>query len=592
MQVIDQQRGIARPILLLVLLAVVTVAIAGGVSAVLLVQGDETHPHEHTARFLPDNAEIFFSLNLRAGDGQKGRFDDVLDRFRQDPQFQVSLDGHLAEAATGTGISFQEEIVPWIGPEVSFALIDAVESFVALEADGVPQFVALVGTTKPQESLAVLRQLFENMQGDPSDGTFLEGTYRDFVTFTNRASHEFFAHTDEYIVFASDQPLLESTVDRILSPDLTGSLYETARFQEARRNSPNARVSLLYVNGDSIWQDASRLMAGQLTADVTDRIADQVPEWATMTGSFIESGAKYVLSMPSVGDEEEAPPPALPISEWLPTDALAFFTFGVEPDLTPLREELSRQTLGDLLGETDLGLAPGFEEFVSPDATLVELFDFGLAALQLAFGIDVERDLLSWMEGSFALALLDTDVRIDEGMPQDGEVDAVALIQVKPGMEDGARSALNRIRNVLVDNLGLTAEAISYAGGTGVAFDVGNLAGPATLRPGYILLEDMVVVGTTGSALQDIASVREGTASSLADDQSYLSSLNASSDESPTFFASIERIVEDAVKGFDADQMSKYEQDARPFVEPLESLIFTTERDGQVRRFNLILTFD
>ena len=58
-----QQRGIARPILLLVLVAVLAVAVAGGVSAVLLVQGDETHPNEETAKFLPDDTEIYFSLN-------------------------------------------------------------------------------------------------------------------------------------------------------------------------------------------------------------------------------------------------------------------------------------------------------------------------------------------------------------------------------------------------------------------------------------------------------------------------------------------------------------------------------------------------
>lgn len=471
-------------------------------------------------------------------------------------------------------------------------MVDVVGSMVAIEADGVPQMVALVGTTDAVESLAVLRRLIESMQQDPADATFQEGTYRGFVTFTRRESHEFYAHTDDYLVLASDPTLLESTVDRIVSLDTSGSLYENARFQGARRNSPDARFSMLYVDGDSIWRDASRLLAGQLTADVSDRIAEQVPEWATVTGSFIESGVESVLSVPATDGGEETTRPALPISDWLPADALAFLTFGIEPDLTQLREELSGQTLGDLLGESGAELPPDLGGFVSPDATLAELLDFGLAALQLAFGIDVERDVLGWMGGNFALALLDTYVQIDAGAPQDGAVDAVALIQVKPGMEDDARSTLDRVRDILVENLGLTAEAISYAGGTGAAFDVGGLAGPSALRPGYIVLEDMVLVGSTGSALQDVASVRDGTSGSLADDEGYLRGLDASSGESPLFFASIERILDDAVRALDPDSLKEYEQDARPFVDPLDALIFTTERDGQVRRFNLILTID
>ena len=47
-----------------------------------------THPPEDTAKFLPEETAFYASLNLRPGVDQLTQAVDVLDRFKENPEFE------------------------------------------------------------------------------------------------------------------------------------------------------------------------------------------------------------------------------------------------------------------------------------------------------------------------------------------------------------------------------------------------------------------------------------------------------------------------------------------------------------------------
>ena len=333
------ERGISL-LLILTITAVLSLAIAGGVSGFFLLQ-ESARPPEQTAKFLPADTQIYLSLNLRPPNEQLKKLRDILERFREHPNFQQNIDDQLNKVEEETGIDIQEAVIPWLGPEVAVAVINVVDSAQAIGLGGTPLLVAFFGTRDTQRSREFLEDWIE-YQEKQQTMTFKEDAYRGFPTFTERETSQHYAVTDDYVLFTTDPDLLEETIDRIEDGDSTGSLEESGRFQEARDAAPSARFSMLYVDSESIWRDIRRLAGGRLPPELTDRTDDAVPEWATVTGSLIDKGGKLVVSSATSEEDTdgEAREHSLMATRYLPADTLALLAFAVEPDLAGLRQEL------------------------------------------------------------------------------------------------------------------------------------------------------------------------------------------------------------------------------------------------------------
>ena len=282
------ERGVGL-LLVLIVVAVLAVAIAGGLTAYFVLRTETVS--EQTAKFLPADTQIYYSLNLRPGTDQLKKFRDILERFRQHPNFQEQIDDLYDEAEDETGVDLREEVLPWLGPELAVGVIDVVESAIAGAANGLPQYVVFVGT-RDSEATSVVLEDFLGFLETKEDIKYERDTYREFLVWREPNSDERLALTDDYVLFASDMDLMEDTIDRIKTDDSSGSLFESDRFQAARDAIPFARFSMLYIDTDTIWKDALRLTDQDARNQLRDLFGDLIPEWVAVTTSFIDTGFK------------------------------------------------------------------------------------------------------------------------------------------------------------------------------------------------------------------------------------------------------------------------------------------------------------
>ena len=585
----QREDGIALPLVLAVI-ALLALATAAGVSAFLVLR-ERAEPSEQTARFLPADTQLYFSFNLRPPNDQLRKLRDILERFREHPNFQRRIDDWLDDAEEETGIDLKEAVFPWLGPEVAVAVLDVVDSAEAQAVGGTPLVIGFFGTRDPESSQDFLEDWLDYQHGQGAPG-FEEDEYRGFPTFTQRDGLQRYAVTEDYLLFATDSDLLEETIDRIEDGDPTGSLYESGRFQEARDAAPEPRFSMLYVDSESIWRDIRRLAGGQLSQDLSDRIDDFVPEWATLTGSLVNKGIKLAASTPRSG-EDKARELSLIDAQNVPADTLVLVAFAVDPDLGRLREELRKQRVDDLqpgLYETlsfNLGLA------IEPDATLSDLLDAALDNFRETVGIDLERDLLDWMTGEFSLSLLPTDFEALGSGPDDEAIRAAALIQFDPAKRDTVTNALNNILRMLEEKVGLVGRSVSYAGAPGASFDLTDFIGGSPYAPGYLILEDHLLVATTLDTLELVASLQDRQADSLAQESGYVRLLEEFSGTSnPLVYVNIGAIREAIVATLDPADRREYREEGEPFVEPLRALLLAGESQKGINRFSFVIIIE
>ena len=136
-------------------------AIGGGVLLVLLVgtavafllllpflRGSEP---ENTAMYFPEDTFVYGWATFNPGIGQGRRMMDIWDRFEEIPRFEEAVDELLEELEAETGIDLEEDVLPWVGPDLSLGLMNA-------EAEWF-DVVALIGVKDHDAASEFLRKL-------------------------------------------------------------------------------------------------------------------------------------------------------------------------------------------------------------------------------------------------------------------------------------------------------------------------------------------------------------------------------------------------------------------------------------------------
>ena len=275
----------------------------------------------------------------------------------------------------------------------------------------------------------------------------------------------------------------------------------------------------------------------------------------------------------------------------LPPDTMAFASFVLEPDLDQLREQLKDQRIGDFGSEFADALSYG-PLGVDEDDTLSGLVDALPDDFREAFGLDLERDFLSWMTGEFSLALLPTSFRGVGTDPPTDAIEVAAFVQFDSEKHDDVVGAVNRVAQLLNDELGLTGDKVSYGGGSGMVFDLEELTGSSVYQAGYLVLGEHLVIASTADALRLVASVGEGAAlaakgreySRLLDELPGL--------RYPLIYIDLRGIIQAAVAALDGDDRREYEENVEPFVEPLRALLMAGDAGESVSRFSVLLTVE
>ena len=101
-------------LLLIVIIAVVAILMRGGAG------GSEP---EGTAKYFPRDTVVYTWFTLNPGGGQREQMMDLWERFSEHSEFQDGLEDMLEDMEDDSGINFEDDVWPWIGPEISVAVL-------------------------------------------------------------------------------------------------------------------------------------------------------------------------------------------------------------------------------------------------------------------------------------------------------------------------------------------------------------------------------------------------------------------------------------------------------------------------------------
>ena len=587
------QRGVG---LLLVVVVVATVGVAAvGVAVGFSLLSESGSKPGQIAKLLPDETQVFFSVDLQPGGDQRTNFSDILAVFRRHSSFQPKIDQLFDDGEVETGIHPEKEVLPWLGPEVAVGVVDVVGSVVAGASGGSPLVIVLAGTSDSDTARRILQTWIDYVAREEGLD-FQAAEYRGTPVFSEAESAQHYAVTADYVLMTTDRDLLEDTLDRIQSGDTSGSLFENARFKEAQQALPEHRFLMGYVDAEAIWRDAKRqFLGGVLTTEQTQQIDDVIPAWVVLTGAFIDRGLSLALSVATPEGEPQSEPQTLSLAAagMLPADTLAFASLAFDPDLDPIRKQLAEQRIGDLgldsAGLFDLPFAP----VLDPDATLADALDQVLEIVSDTVGLDVEQDILAWMTGEVALAILPTDFRTITTDPMSEAVDVAALLQFRSDRRDQVVEAMTKITSLLALSMDLPAESVSYGGDEGKVFDLSDVGGTATYDPGYLILGEQLIVATTAERLRSSASLSGNEGESLAKEAEFARLVNGT-DGTPgsLIFVNLRQVTEAVVAALDSEDKAHYDEEARPFLDPLRALLAYGDSKTGVNRSVMIITIE
>ena len=471
-------------ILILVVVVVLVAIVGAGVGLTYYNKIRVSHPAEETAAYVPASTALYLSFNMRPGASQLSRFRRILERFQENPNYQDRIDDGLNRIEEESGFDLREDLFPWIGPELAVAIVDF------NGVDDLPNIVTFLGTTDPDASNIFVERFVDYLE-DEQDMEFELGRAGGFTTYNHDdpsgGAGQHFVATDDYLVFATTARLLNRTVDMIQEP--RNPLSETEKFQESQRSAQDPRFAMLYVDLETIFGDLRRDLEGP-ELDIVQTLQDNLPGILTSSAALFDMGVKVAGSFESTGTVGGTPSNALTSTDYLPSDTLAFLsTTGVNETWTQIREQL----------EGTLEVPFDFEQ-------LTRDFEQGT-------GLNLDMDIFSWMTGEAAFAFLPSTFTLGSfGSVEEALIQALAMIEFADRAAVG--SALDKIINTLQDQ-GIRFESVTIDGEEALLADLGDILGTSDYQPGYVILDNHVVVGTTQQSLQLALDTRAGELQSM-----------------------------------------------------------------------------
>ena len=485
--------------------------------------GSKTDETSRAAGITPATALGMVSVNLSPSIEQKR---NLLSIARQFPGAQSKVKGEFDDARNelldtlfeDSGLDFKTDIEPWLGKEAAVAVLPPGD------ADA-PLILAMVQTDDEDKARAAIAKATK--EGD-FDGVY--GIVDDFVVISTQDNE------------VDNQPALDQIVAQAKKDD--GGLAKSAEFTNVVDQLHGDRLVLG-------WIDTKDSLAVLEDLGGLEDLVKQFGNDATAVGFDLHAEQKAVVFQGVAAAKGAASGSDLELTRSLPASTLAAFTsFGIGKSVAKALVGLDDSGEGDLL-----------------------------AGLEEQTGINLENDVLSWMQGEAVLVA--GAVRGDQPFPD------FALV-VEPTDKAKAEAGLAKIRSALAEQ-DLTMDEQSIGGTTAYVLSVEPVPG---IQPAMALFPDRFVLANSPAFLGDLA---KAATPGLGDGGSYKAVVGDPDDDTSAQFVVLIDPIREAIEKAalnDPDDRAEYEKDVKPNLEPLSAFGFKAHRDGGYNRFEMKLTFD
>jgi len=367
------------------------------------VVGDGTASEPGAAIFVSKNAPVMVSMLINP---------DRLEAKSSDRELSKLKTSLLAKS----GIDYKQDVQPWLGNEITLAVT-------SLDIDRDPAngqklgYLMALASNQPEKSREFVDLLFSKraIAGENLVVEQYEGVKLISDTSLSEKGLLVGASVGDFVLFANDPKVLRDAINNVQAPDL--NLTNSLQYQKALKQLPKNSLAAAFLNLPAVaeWQN---LKLSEPTYD------SQIVSLAL--------NSKGLLAETSLLASSATSPPSSQLSQ--PVGALNYIpeTAGLAISGVDL-SNLDKSDLAKLWKQVTTAIS-GSQKDVS--SGLVQ----PLADVEKGWGIDLRRDIFSWVQGEYAIALLPREQQINpdwvfvveksEGVPEGiSRLDAIASSQ-------------------------------------------------------------------------------------------------------------------------------------------------------------------
>ena len=561
------------------LLVIVVVGIAyysGQLSNLLLT----TRPPEYSARYYPDDTLQYAWFTLDPGDGQREQMLNIWEELSKHSAFLDWREDIEVSLRDEFDVDLQDDLLTWIGPEVSFAIR-------SLDLDDAELQAAITIDVRDHDAAEDFLLDFLEYRMEEYGADFDRSSKGEFDIWVSNI--ESYGLSDHLMVATTDERLLSAIIERA-DGEVEKSLHQDEYFKAAQVSLPARRFTSLYVNGEM----AASVIEDTEFGKYLDAAAyNEIPDWAAASAGWIEDGIVLDVVVPLTEEVASVVSETKPLSapaKQMPANTVAMLAFTFDPDVENWREALREYDFAELMEEMeylddfDASGFPSDTPFDPSNMNAAHLLDIGLMGFDILSGVDLERDFFAYLEGEMILGIPEFDYERVFEDPEGNAVDAAALLSYKESDEADLAKTMEEL-----------AEWLSLIGDLDIdEYDVSasNDAMAVELRevdysPGYVLHGGYLTIATTEEMLERTVQLQEGGASSLANDGEYRRAIgHLGDDQYVQIYLDLQSLVE--IGNIDESDLSGSQ--IRFLSESLGSLAFAIASDGSHERLRVALT--
>jgi hypothetical protein len=445
-------------------------------------------PQAATPKIIPGDAGFVSTVKLNVRDLEGFQH---LAKVYEDA-YEDELADSLEEMEDTYGISFEDDIQPWLGAEMSIAILnleDATENMfqpwgMGESSPDSPITVFVIATRDRKASDEFLEKLKGAMEDD--DYNVEEETYKDVPFYVQEVEEDWetptvFGTVDNFVVLTSDVEGMEDVIDTHKGE--IDSLAKNEYYLEVMKELPSDASMYMFVN----MQDLAPALedyaeSGGVTGTV-DTTSLEAYKAFGMAATLDVEGIQ--IDAVTTFDPDE-----------LSSDNLELMT--IQNQANPGRI-LARIPDDTFAFASSQDLANIWRTTVEANSDLEDQLD----EMSGYLGIDLDSEFFAWTTGEFAIAL--TSVQDDIGF--------FAIFEVSD--PDEALDAMDELANVLGDEGGLEFEEKTISG-----IEMQVIIDPYSeeILLGYGVVDNYLIIGYTEDALEKGAG---GDTNPIIDDETF-----------------------------------------------------------------------
>ena len=516
------------------LVAIVAVAVlaVGVPAATRFLEGP---PRDDALALVPADAALYVNAFLEPPGDQGDALEALLERF---PKVESAEDARqdlfdlFDEELEELNITFEEDIGPWLGHQVSFYMS-------AEDIENEPRLAVFVAVEDQGAAERAIEQVEESEEAEdvePPEEKSYEGI--DYDLYDDGVEGDPFALglVRRHLVFATEDGF-KDVVDASLSTD---NLAASERYRESFRGLPEENVASMYLDGGAFIEAMSA--SGEIP-----------PSQAGFFEDF--AGTEPTASVLSLSSDSISFQSSAEVSPFL-----TFATFGLASAGSDLLGGVPGSAWA-AIGVPDLGDAiSGFIDFFGQMGLPGTDRQTIAREFKNQTGLDLDEDVLSWM-GDAALFV--------QGRTLEDLSGGLILETSDPATTS---ATLDRVA-VLLGEAGVIAQEESRSGYEGFSVSAGLPA------PIYALVKDRLIVTIGDQATDDL--VEGGDV--LSDAPGFTAAAaELGEDYTPSFFidAAVAILLAEFAAAPSGSLPDVYTDEVKPWLDPISFVISGARKDG------------